>query len=104
MRTMTNFHGIIPAIAVPFRPDYGIDEPELRRFAAWLGRRKGVIGLMTNGHTGEVFSHTPTERATVTRIVADELRGRLPVISSIVCEGFADAAEHGRMADVRPRQ
>ena len=53
---------------------------------------------MTNGHTGEVFSLTPTERATVTRIVADELRGRLPVISSIVCEGFADAAEHGRMA------
>jgi len=53
---------------------------------------------MTNGHTGEVFSLTPAERAAVTRIVADELRGRLPVISSIVCEGFADAAEHVRMA------
>ena len=33
-----------------------------------------------------------------TRIVADELRGRLPVISSIVCEGIADAAEHARAA------
>ena len=32
--------------------------------------------------------------AEVTRIVADELKGRLPVISSIVCEGLADAAEH----------
>ena len=32
-----NFHGLIPAIAVPFRNDYSIDEAELRRFAAWLG-------------------------------------------------------------------
>ena len=31
-----NFHGLIPAIAVPFRTNYSIDEAELRRFAAWL--------------------------------------------------------------------
>ena len=53
---------------------------------------------MTNGHTGEVFSLTPAERAEVTRIVADELKGRLPVISSIVCEGLAEAAQHARAA------
>ena len=43
MRTKTNFRGIIPAIAVPFRTDYGIDEPELRRFAVWLAKRKGIV-------------------------------------------------------------
>ena len=48
MPIMTNFCGIIPAIAVPFRADYGVDEPELRRFAVWLAQRKGVVGLMTN--------------------------------------------------------
>ena len=53
---------------------------------------------MPTGPPGEVFSLTPAERATVTRIVADELRGRLPVISSIVCEGLADAADHARAA------
>ena len=53
---------------------------------------------MTNGHTGEVFSLTPRERAEVTRIVADELRGKLPVISSIVCEGINEAKEHAAMA------
>src|SRR5438034_357501 len=31
-----NFHGIIPATAVPFRKDLAIDEVELRRFAQWL--------------------------------------------------------------------
>ncbi len=98
MRTMTNFHGIIPAIAVPFRPDYGIDEIELRRFAAWLAKRKGVIGLMTNGHTGEVFSLTTRERAEVTRITADAVKDICPVISSVVCEGISEAIDHANMA------
>ena len=54
---------------------------------------------MTNGHTGGVFSLTATERAQVTRIVANELQGSgVPVISSIVCEGLTDARQHAAMA------
>jgi len=98
MPSIGNYRGIIPAIACPFTADYRIDEPALRKLSSWLADHAGVVAVMTNGHTGEVFSLTPAERATVTRIVADELRGRLPVISSIVCEGLADAAEHARMA------
>ena len=98
MSIMTNFHGIIPAIAVPFRADYSIDEPELRRFAVWLAQRKGVVGLMTNGHTGEVFSLTTRERAEVTRITADAVKDICPVISSIVCEGIAEAIDHAKLA------
>ena len=98
MPTIANYRGIIPAIACPFTPDNRIDEPALRRLASWLAGHKGVVAVMTNGHTGEVFSLTPMERAQVTRIVADELKGRLPVISSIVCEGTRDAAEQASMA------
>src|SRR5437773_6472857 len=98
MPTIANYRGIIPAIACPFTPDNRIDEPALRRLASWLAGHKGVVAVMTNGHTGEVFSLTPMERAQVTRIVADELRGRMPVISSIVCEGLTEAAEHARLA------
>ena len=98
MPIMTNFCGIIPAIAVPFRADYGVDEPELRRFAVWLAQRKGVVGLMTNGHTGEVFSLTTRERAEVTRITADAVKNICPVISSIVCEGISEAIDHAKLA------
>src|SRR5438034_270718 len=98
MPIMTNVCGIIPAIAVPFRADYGVDEPELRRFAVWLAQRKGVVGLMTNGHTGEVFSLTTRERAEVTRITADAVKDICPVISSIVCEGIAEAMDHAHLA------
>jgi len=98
MPNIRNYRGIIPAIACPFAADYSIDEKALRKHASWLATQPGVVAVMTNGHTGEVFSLTPKERATVTRIVADELRGKLPVISSIVCEGVRDAREHADMA------
>ena len=96
MPTMTNFHGLIPAMAVPFRPDYSIDEQELASFARWLAAQPGVVGMMTNGHTGEVFSLTPRERAEVTRIVAGATP--CPVISSVVCEGIKDAIEQAQWA------
>jgi 4-hydroxy-tetrahydrodipicolinate synthase len=96
--TIQNYRGIIPAIACPFTPDYQIDEPALRRLASWLAKQPGVVAVMTNGHTGEVFSLTARERAQVTRIVADELKGKLPVISSIVCEGIREAKEHAALA------
>ena len=98
MATIENYRGLIPAIACPFTPRFEIDESALRKHASWLAKQPGVVAVMTNGHTGEVFSLTPRERAEVTRIVADELRGKLPVISSIVCEGVRDAKEHAAMA------
>jgi 4-hydroxy-tetrahydrodipicolinate synthase len=98
MPTISNYRGIIPAIATPFRHDHSIDEAELRRFAAWLGRQPGVVAMMTNGHTGEVFSLTPLERAEVTRITAEAVRDICPVVSSVVCEGITEAVEQAGWA------
>ncbi len=98
MPTIANYCGIIPAIACPFTADHRIDEAALRRLARWLSEQPGIVAVMTNGHTGEVFSLLPQERAQVTRIVASELEGRIPVISSVVCEGIEDARQHARMA------
>jgi 4-hydroxy-tetrahydrodipicolinate synthase len=93
-----DFNGIIPAIAVPFNQDYSIDEPELKRFSRWLAGQPGIHALMTNGHTGEVFSLTPRERAHVTRLTVEAVGDICPVISSIVCEGINDAVEQAGMA------
>ena len=98
MTVMTNFRGLIPAIAVPFRADHSVDETQLTQFAQWLARQPGIVGMMTNGHTGEVFSLTPRERAEVTRVTARATAGICPVISSVVCEGIVDAVEQARWA------
>jgi len=94
------YAGLIPAIVVPFTNDMQIDEAGLRQVARRLAETNGVVGIVTNGHTGEVFALNPVERATVTRIVADEVgkRSRKPVISAVVCEGIADAVSHAVMA------
>jgi 4-hydroxy-tetrahydrodipicolinate synthase len=92
------FKGVIPALAVPFRDDYKVDEDGLARFSRWLAGCRGVTALMTNGHTGEVGSLLPEERAEVTRIVADAVAGRVRVISAVCSEGTFEAIEHARAA------
>jgi 4-hydroxy-tetrahydrodipicolinate synthase len=89
-----DYKGILPAMQVPFRDDQSIDEPDLRRFTEWLLSHDGITGLVTNGHTGEVFALSLKERAEVTRIVASAAKGRAPVVSGICCEGINEAVEH----------
>ena len=93
-----SYRGILPAMQCPFDQNLHIDEPELRKFASWLAAHKGIGGLVTNGHTGEVFALTAKQRATITGIVADEVRGKLPVVSGICCEGINEAVEQALMA------
>jgi len=97
MASTPDYKGIIPAVVLPLAPDLTIDEPELRRVARWLAGHKGISALMTNGHTGDVFSLTCTERAQVTRIVADEIKGKLPVISAVAAEGIREGVEQGML-------
>ncbi len=56
------FHGVIPAMAIPFRDDYKIDEEGLARFARWLAGRRGVTAVMTPAQAPAKFSLTPRER------------------------------------------
>jgi 4-hydroxy-tetrahydrodipicolinate synthase len=83
------YRGILPAMQLPFERDLSIDEAELRRFTGWLAGHKGIGGLVTNGHTGEVFALTAEQRAEATRIVVDELGGRLPVVSGSAAKASA---------------
>lgn len=98
MAIIEPFRGVLPAMQLPFQSEGSIDEAELRRFTTWLAGHEGIGGLVTNGHTGEVFALSPSERAEVTRIVADEVQDRLPVISGINCESIPEAVTHAGMA------
>jgi len=92
------FRGILPALVLPLNPDGSLDTAELGRLARWLAGHEGIGGLVTNGHTGEVFALTRDERAQVTRTVAEAVAGRVPVISGVCCEGIGEAVEHACLA------
>ncbi|MEA3285723.1 MAG: dihydrodipicolinate synthase family protein [Synergistota bacterium] len=88
-----NWKTIFPAICIPLTDDYGIDEPELRKYVRWLASFDEIGGLVCNGHTGEITSLTRSERKRVVEIVSDEVGDRVMIISGINCENTAESIE-----------
>ncbi len=72
--------GIFTPNLVPFLEDGRIHENELRRLINWL-IEKGVSGLYPNGSTGEFIRLSFEERKRVIQIVAEETRGRVPILA-----------------------
>jgi 4-hydroxy-tetrahydrodipicolinate synthase len=72
--------GIFTPNVVPFQDDGSINEAELRRLINWL-IEKGVSGLYPNGSSGEFIRLSFEERKRVIRIVAEETRGRVPILA-----------------------
>jgi len=72
--------GIFTPNLVAYDTDGGINEAETRRYVEWLIGR-GVHGLYPNGSTGEFTRFTPDERRRITDIIADQTRGRVPILA-----------------------
>jgi 4-hydroxy-tetrahydrodipicolinate synthase len=72
--------GIFTPNLVPLDDRGEINEPELRRYVDWLIER-GVHGLYPNGSTGEFTRFTVDERRWIIEIVADQARGRVPILA-----------------------
>ena len=94
MNHRKSWRNIFPATCLPLTADYGINEPELRAYVRWLADFDLIDGLVCNGHTGEISSLRPEERAQVTAIIADEVGDRVTVVSGISAEGTLEAVDH----------
>lgn len=78
--TAAPLKGIFTPNLVPYTADGDINEAELRRYVDWLIER-GVHGLYPNGSTGEFTRFTPEERRRIVAIIADQVRGRVPILA-----------------------
>jgi 4-hydroxy-tetrahydrodipicolinate synthase len=72
--------GIFTPNIVPLDERCRINEEELRRYVDWLIER-GVHGLYPNGSTGEFVRFTAEERRRIVDIMADQTRGRVPILA-----------------------
>jgi len=77
---MKKIQGIIVPNLVPLREDGSINETELRRLVDFL-IQGGVTGIYPNGSTGEFTRFSYEERLFITRIIAEQSRGRLTIIA-----------------------
>jgi len=77
---MSRLAGIFTPNIVPLDDRGDINEPELRRYVDWLIDR-GVHGLYPNGSTWEFTRFTAEERRRIIEIIADQARGRVPILA-----------------------
>jgi 4-hydroxy-tetrahydrodipicolinate synthase len=89
-----NYKTIFPAICIPLKEDYSVDEENLRKYVRWLASFDEIGGLVCNGHTGEITSLRFSERKKVVEIVADEVGDQVMIVSGINCEGTLETIDH----------
>jgi len=100
MRMLTLFRpsGVIPALVTPFTDDgKHVDEARLRALLRFVLER-GVTGVVPGGTTGEFQNLTIEERKLVSKIVIDEVKGRVPVIVGTGCSSTDLTVEMTRFA------
>ena len=91
------FRGVYPALTTPFRADLSFDAEGFARLAdAVIG--DGVHGIVVNGCTGESWSLSADERASVFRIAVEAARGRVPVVAGCSAQTSAEAIAKIRTA------
>ncbi|HYV98998.1 MAG TPA: 4-hydroxy-tetrahydrodipicolinate synthase [Gemmatimonadaceae bacterium] len=77
---MARLKGCWTALVTPFAADGSVDEPALRALVDWQ-IAEGIHGLVPIGSTGEAVTLTEQERDRVVRIVAEQARGRVPIMA-----------------------
>jgi 4-hydroxy-tetrahydrodipicolinate synthase len=89
--------GVFAATLCPFHEDESLDEQGLSRYVRDIASVDGIQGLVCNGHTGEIMSLRPDERARVTHVIRNALSDtprRVKVISGVSAEGSLEAIDH----------
>ncbi len=89
---------IFPAVCIPLKDDYTVNEAEFRTYLQWLTNFDGIDGVVVNGHTGEITSFLPDERSMITRIASEEVGDKVTIISGVSAEGTIEAIEHAKAA------
>ena len=89
--------GVFPILITPFDERSQIDEESLRRLVEF-NVEAGVHGLGV-ALGSEVFKLSETERVQATRIVVDQVRGRVPVVINTGAPGTDLAVLYSRTAE-----
>jgi 4-hydroxy-tetrahydrodipicolinate synthase len=89
--------GVFPILLTPFDEKSRVDEESLRRLIDF-DIAAGVHGLGV-ALASEIFKLSEAERDEVTRIVVDQVRGRVPVVINTGAPGTDLAVQYSRRAE-----
>jgi 4-hydroxy-tetrahydrodipicolinate synthase len=97
MQTNTTMRGVFPILVTPFDENSEIDAEGLRNLIEF-NLEAGVHGLGV-ALGSEVFKLSEAEREQVTRIVVDQVRGRVPVVINTGAAGTDLAVYYSQQAE-----
>jgi 4-hydroxy-tetrahydrodipicolinate synthase len=89
--------GVFPILVTPFDERLRVDDESLRQVTE-RNLEAGVHGVGV-ALGSEVFRLTDAERLHVTRIVVDQVRGRVPVVINTGAQGTEIAVQYSRSAE-----
>ena len=90
--------GILSANVTPFKENYDLDEPGLRKLIRYQARPAGVTAIVCNAGAGEGATLTREERVRCIEIIREEIRGDQSVIAGIEALSTREAIEQTREA------
>ena len=90
--------GMYAILATPFDSDRNIDQQSLRSLVDFE-LRAGVHGITILGVLGEVLRLSDDERREITRVVVDEVKQRVPVVSGSGATGTDLAIKYSKEAE-----
>jgi 4-hydroxy-tetrahydrodipicolinate synthase len=91
------WHGVLVAIATPFRDDLSIDFGRLQEHVAWLAEN-GCHGIVPNGSLGEYQTLTDPERADIVTAVVEAAPEGVAVIPGVGAYGGHQARRWAEQA------
>lgn len=90
MKNKVKWSGVFLVVFILFKDDYLIDEEGFCFLVCWVVSYEGVNGIVVNGYMGEIMILLFEECVEVVRIVVDELKGCIFVISGVLVEGIIE--------------
>jgi 4-hydroxy-tetrahydrodipicolinate synthase len=95
MHMYEEIFGIVPPLTTPFRADDSIDEEPLRADVRYMLDVAKVHGLAVCGSTGEGHTVSTPETRRLIQVVAQEVKGRVPLIAGVITESTGAAIKRG---------
>lgn len=86
----TLWHGVIPAITTPFRPDLSVDHAFLAEHAAWM-IDSGCTANVAGGSLGEAATLSTAEKLEVIQTLVAAHGERAPVVAGVAALSTAEA-------------
>lgn len=96
-------HGVLVPVTTPFDAEGNIDERAYIDQLEWM-EREGVHGVVVGGSTGEGYTLAEDELVRLVQLTTDTLKGRLPVLASIIADSTRAAVSRASLVARFPIQ